>query len=199
MLSWGGGCITLVSAMPPASDVAEIGGCTESESPVVEAASARWEEGEGGSYDVVADVPDNYTWELSLEVKLGALRFAWSEGPYETTPSQPLTVSLAPPSEAHMHALSDDYVTDLRVKLLGTNAQGHQVLLRPPDAYLAWPSGQLAGPVVWDEATMVLLAPLGITDDTLRVSIGEVEVERVLPPLYLTQRPALDPALDGEG
>jgi hypothetical protein len=143
----------------------------------------------GDSHRLTASGLDpNLSYTLEIRARLGSLSTSWSQ-PVPVDGQGTLTAELSPPSGAFLHELASDYVTDLSVKLVGRQQDVVHVSLRVPAAFLAWPDGQQAGPVVWDRVTMEQEAPFGITDEALRTSIGATDVDRVLPPLPFASPP----------
>jgi hypothetical protein len=125
-------------------------------------------------FELQADVDPALTFTLSVEAGLSGLHTGWTQGPYRANEQGVVTARLIPPSEAFLHEVALDYLTVLRVRLTGTGEDGSVLIIRAPNAFLAWPNGQQAGPVVWDRATAAVEAPNGVVSETVRTSLGEL-------------------------
>lgn len=132
---------------------------------------------------LVAELPPG-AWEIRAEVILGGLRHAWTVQ-HTAVEGRVSLVDLAVPADAWLDDLAATYLTHLGVKLVGTTdaARGHVV--RAPRAWLVWPTGPSAAPVVWDEATQQRAAPLGVLDPALAALAlaAEAETTWVVPPI----------------
>lgn len=128
------------------------------------------------------------SYTLEARARLGSLSTTWSQS-VSVDEHGAMTATITLPAGAFLHALAEDYVTDLSMKLVGRLDGADQLSLRVPAAFLAWPDGQLAAAVVWDRSTMESMAPLGVVDAALRATFADAEVERVMPPIPFTTTP----------
>jgi hypothetical protein len=144
----------------------------------------------GTSHRLNVDLdPGDYT--LRVRASLGAESYTW-EQPIVVTTAGTVEVSLAPPAEAFLHDLAEDYVTGLGVKIVATDQSRVLWIANAPTAFLAWPTGRTNAPVVWDAPTMAVEAPLGVVDAAVRAQVDDGVATRVLPPLYAIRNLSAD-------
>lgn len=121
---------------------------------------------------------------LVCRASFSYLRSVWTED--LPLPADGLVVAqIVPPPSAWLHELASDYLTDLavRIEVLDASGQVSFELVAPP-AFVAWPTGPAAPPVVWDAATAAALAPRGIVSERVRSAMGDDgDTGRVLPPV----------------
>jgi hypothetical protein len=154
------------------------------------AATPRWVD-DGNGLELVADLPEG-SWEIQAEVSLGPLKYDWTLF-VKAEAGIASVIDLQVPSAAWLDDLAATYVTNLVVKLRGTTGDAAGIALIAPQAFLAWPSGQAAGPVVWDMTTQRSEAPLGVLDESVRsaviAALGDEAPTRILPPIVRAPAP----------
>jgi hypothetical protein len=119
---------------------------------------------------------DGFKGELvtaTLRAKISNLEVEWMVTPTINTGAP---IPLEVPAEAWMTELQLTYVTDI-VAFVTVGGR----LYVSSGAYLAWPTGPQTSAVLWDRATMQLLAPQGVLDPALRIP-EFASVDRILPP-----------------
>jgi hypothetical protein len=141
----------------------------------------------------VIDVDPSISIDLVLSASLAGLATKWAQGPYVADYTGQLVVRLDIPPEAFLDNAALDYLTGVRVTLVGST-DGHKVFdTRAPGVFLAWPFGEAAGPVVWDKATAATNAPNGIVSELVRASFGTLPSNVwVRPPIGTTRPVATD-------
>lgn len=142
----------------------------------------------------VDGLPNGLVIYTQSEVSLGALSYVWSAGPYTVPLSGTLVVPLDIPAAAFLHALAEDYLTDLRVRFEGTDNGQTLLRFRSDPLFLAWPDGQQGRVRVWNEATALSEAPNGIVDEALRAARVDLGSARVIAPLWEVGGPQFDAA-----
>jgi hypothetical protein len=127
------------------------------------------------------------TWSVQVKASLGPLKMSWEE--QVVSDGAPSVHLLRPPPEAWLDAAAADYVTDLSLALVATDAEGAVVaLLRVPSAFLVWPEGA-GGPVVWDHERQRRYAPAGVVSERARAELGDLTgVDRVGPPIVQSKQ-----------
>lgn len=171
----------------------------EPRDPDAVAANTRWVGAALDGFHLEVDVTEqrlaDLAWAIRVEARLGALGTSWTQPDLTPDPDGTLRITLVPPGAAHLDPLADDYVTDLRVLVVGAAADGHvSSIVSAPPAFLAWPNGPSAPPVVWDLAAMRSQAPAGVVDAVVRATLGDLShIDRVGPPLERTSPIPYDP------
>jgi hypothetical protein len=85
-----------------------------------------------------------------------------------------------------MHPAAADYVTDLAAMLTVGRRQ-----VRAPDAFVTWPEGPEATPVLWTTSEQRALAPQGVLRPELRVWFDDDPEGRLLPDVSDLAPPAV--------
>jgi hypothetical protein len=169
----------------PGASVDDADACNQGDDPATLHAGLRWVAGgDGGVVLRAAALPAGLSWDLVVRARLGHLFFDWTEPELVEGDGEHIFV-LTPPDDAFLDPLAESYVTSLRVRLRGTDEEGHvQFLEGAPPAFLAWPSGQSSKVVVWDEQGMQEAAPNGVLNSDVRSAAGVLPTGAMLmPPL----------------
>ncbi|MEQ1570026.1 MAG: hypothetical protein ABMA64_30615 [Myxococcota bacterium] len=148
-----------------------VSGCEdERESAEVVAADPRWVLGADGRFAPHATVDPSYVFVVSVEASFGGASAGWVQGPVKPDSAGLLVLSIAAPAEAWLDAAAGDYLTGMRVRLVGTGPLGTLTLYAPP-SFLAWPAGLAGGEVVWDQATAERVAPNGVVSPAVQATL----------------------------
>lgn len=139
------------------------------------AAAPRWEVGSGGALQLVADVTDGTSFDAWMQVGLAGLTAEWTVEDLEPDENGRLVITVSPPPGAFLHAEALNYVTRLLIRVEGTDpSTGLTTRFKAPPAFLAWPDGLEAGPVLWDAAAVAEHAPNGVVSPSVRALLGEL-------------------------
>jgi hypothetical protein len=185
------GLIVILSVGGPASAGELV--CSEGVDLEATLAAPRWVPDALDRLQLHADLPQGYAYTVDVRARLGPLKHEWSEGPFDVDDEGALVVSIHPPDGAFLDVLAIDYVTGLRVRVVGRDKAGTEhLIVSAPAAFLAWPDGRGAGSVLWDASRMATEAPLGIVDDALRDQADNGLVDRILPPIRYAEPPPPD-------
>lgn len=150
---------------------------------VVRGPAATWTEQGDERLVRITDADPSLAWSLEAEASLGGLSTRWYTLLPAPEPDGSLSARVDVPDSAFLHDVALDFLTVLRVYLVGTDDAGRpMVRTRLPPAFLAWPDGRAAGSVVWDLPTARALAPNGIVNAELRRSLGDRGDAWVVPP-----------------
>ena len=154
------------------------------------AADLRWERVADRLTLLADDVPTELSYTVEYQASLGSLAFTWIEGPFAASNGQ-LSVVPSPPAHSFLDALATDYVTDVAVRVRGTDQRRLGFLADAPPMWMGWPDGRQAGPELWDAVGVLSAAPNGVLDEALRASFGlEDHTTRVLPPTPAPNAPS---------
>lgn len=150
--------------------------------------TARWSfSEEGPEIGIQGDDTIDTTVVIQARAWFGGLEYTWNSQPIEVDAESCTTVPFTVPSAAFLHALADEYVTDVLVRVQPYDVEDNalqETVLAP--VYAIWPDGQGTSVVVWDKDLLAQNAPHGVLDPNgFHAPTGELAQfnVRILPPI----------------
>lgn len=130
--------------------------------------AVEWVAAGTGTHNLEIDLDPTLGVELRFQAALAERTHDWVQGPYLPDASGHLVVAVEPPDAAFLHDMALDYLTVLRVLVVGQRSASIETARRAPPAFLVWPDGGGAPAVVWDRATAASGAPNGVLSAAVR-------------------------------
>lgn len=143
------------------------------------AATVTWSASDGG--DLLVTGAPGVEWIVRVEARFGSSSHRWEGEAVTADEAAVARLPLSPPAASRLDPLADTYVTDLSIRVVGTDAEGASRVVVAPPGFLAW--DRTGAPTVWSAEGLARHAPHGVTEPSL-VPAGLPEGTRVLPPVF---------------